>query len=282
MAFGDEKVVVDVKEIDHGEILYIDKDGAEHTYYPCHSNWLEIEFLEVLTVLGEPREDGAESPVVTRVRGTARLEDRSISVVGDPGSKTRTVTVSFEVGQWRPKEETKELVSLFTPLGSAMLGFNRADWEIGNDSEWWLSCFVPKAFLEALSTDIQSGRLITANVGVALHGLYTTEHTYAPISIRGDLFIRPNKRDNTIEIPEIASGYVRSVSFSSAKVDLRKSEPVEDENYSLPDEPSEPSVVTDPVATAIEALGVRIETLRGTLKWVGGCIVVALLFVASK
>lgn len=282
MAFGDEKVVIDVKEIDHGEILYIDKDGAEYTYYPCHSNWLEIESLEVLTTLGEPREEGAEPSVVTRVRGTGRLGDRSISVVGDPGSRTRTLTVSFEAGQWRPKEETKELVSFFTPLGGAMLGFNRADWEVGNDSEWWMSCFVPKAFIDALSTDIQSGRLITANVGVALHGLYTTEHTYAPISIRGDLFIRPNKRDNTIEIPEMASGYVRSVSFSSAKVDLRKPEPVEVESNTSPDEPLQPSVVADPVAIAIETLCARVEKLRGTLQWVGGFIVVALLFVASK
>ncbi|TXT35209.1 MAG: hypothetical protein FD135_5032 [Comamonadaceae bacterium] len=85
MAFGDEKVVV--KDIDHGDILYTDNAGAEHTYYPCHSIWIEVQTLEVLTVLGDRKEEGQEPPLVTRVRGTVSLEDRSISVVGDPKSK---------------------------------------------------------------------------------------------------------------------------------------------------------------------------------------------------
>ena len=31
MAFGDEKVVVNVKDLDHREILYTDNAGVEHT-----------------------------------------------------------------------------------------------------------------------------------------------------------------------------------------------------------------------------------------------------------
>ena len=284
MAFGDEKVVVDVKDIDRGEILYTEEDGKGHTYYPCNSNWLEMEFLEVLTALGEPKQEGAEPLVVVRVRGIARLEDRSISVVGDPGSKTMTLSVSFEVGDWKPREdeETKELMSFITPLGGAMLGFNRADWEIGNDSKWWMSCYVPKALHEAMISEVHSGRLTTARVGVALRGLYTTEHSYAPISRRGDLFIRPNKRDNTIKVPEMASGYVRSVYFSSAKVDLRKPEPVEDEDPSFSDELSLAPLPVDPIVAAIDELSARVEKLRGTLKWIIGLVVIALLFVASK
>ena len=80
---GDGKVVVNVKDIDHGEILYTDKTGVEHTYYPCRSIRLEVQTLEVLTVLGDRKEEGQEPPLATRVRRTVALEDRSISVVGD-------------------------------------------------------------------------------------------------------------------------------------------------------------------------------------------------------
>jgi hypothetical protein len=284
MAFGDETVVVDVEDAEHGEILYRDKAGKEHTYYPCSSNWLEVESLEVFTTLGDPREKGAEARVVIRVRGIARLEDRSISVIGDPDSKTRTLTISFEAGEWRPKEdeEAKEVPSFASALGGAMLGFNRATWEIGNDSEWWMSCYVPKAFLDALVAEVRRGQLASMRVGMALRGLYTTENTYAPISIRGDLFIRPNKRDGTIEIPEMACGYVRSVFFSSTKAYLRKLERVvpvespEDESDKSPP----PQVQADPVAAAIEALGAHVEKLRKTLKWVGGFVIVALVILA--
>lgn len=142
MGYGDEKVIVDVKDINNGEILYTDKDGKETTYYPCRSIWLEVQTLEVLTVLGDPK-DGAEPPLVTRVRGTAALEDQSISVVGDPQSKVHTLTISFDAGDWTPKPvEPKEgeFPSFHGELGGAMLGFNRADWEIGNDDDWWISC----------------------------------------------------------------------------------------------------------------------------------------------
>ena len=60
MAFGDEKVVVNVKDIDRGDILYTDNAGVEHTYYPCRIIWLEVQTLEVLTVLSDFKEEGQE------------------------------------------------------------------------------------------------------------------------------------------------------------------------------------------------------------------------------
>jgi hypothetical protein len=282
VAYGDERVIVDVKDIKDGEILYTDKEGKQTTYYPTHSIWLEVQTLEVLTVLGEPN-DGAEPPVSTQVRGTAALEDRSISVVGDPKSKVRKLTISFHAGDWKPKPvEPKEgeFQSFHSELGGAMLGFNRADWEIGNDDDWWISCYLPKTFIAALIADVRSGQLDGVKLSLSLRGLYTSSHTWEPVSSRGDLFIRPDRRDNSLAIPDMAQGHVRAILFTSSPRDLRKPEPAEP--IKPEDEDALPAPASDPVAAAVAALSLHVDQLRSTLKWIGGFIVVALLFVASR
>lgn len=285
MVYGEPKVIVDVKDVDHGEILYTDTDGKKHTYYPTHSIWLDVQTLEVLTILGEPKEEGAEPPLVTRVRGTAALEDYSISVVGDPEPKVRTLTISLSASEWCTKPEEPEpgmFPSMHRELGGAMLGFNRADWEIGNSDEWWIECYLPKPFIEALVADVRSSQLHGMKLSLALRGLYTTEHSMAPVSSRGHLFIRPDKRENTVDHPEMATGHVRSVHFASASRDLRKPEPPEPEETFDSEEESPAAPPEDPVATAVAILGARVEQMRGTVKWVGGLIVIALLVVAFR
>lgn len=281
MVFKDEKVIVNVKDIDRGEILYTDNLGVEHTYYPCRNIWIDVQTLEVLTGLGDCNEEGQEPPLVTRVRGTVSLEDLSISVVGDPKSKVRRLTISLAAGDWKPRPVEPiedDLPILPSELGGAMLGFNRADWEIGNDDEWWISCYLPKAFIDALVTDIRNSQIDGMKLSLGLRGLYTTEHSWAQVSSRGDLFIRPDRKDNTTEIPEIATGHVRSIHFTSAPRDFRKPETVE------PVEPEyeETSSVSGPVVVAIASLGARVEQMRSTLKWIGSFIVLALFFAAGR
>ena len=117
-------------------------------------------------------------------------------------------------------------------------------------------------------------------LSLALRGLYTSSHTWEPVSSRGDLLIRPDRKDNSLAIPDIAQGHVRAVHFTSAPRDLRKTEPVEPMDPE--DEDAPPAPALDPVAVAIAALGVRVDQMRGSLKWVGGFIVVALLFIAGR
>ncbi len=287
MAYGDPEVAVDVKDSEHGEILYTDADGKQHTYYPNRSIWLEVQTLEVLTVLAESRQEGAEPQLMTRVRGTAVLEDRSISVVGDPDSRVGQLTINLSAVEWplEPEEQEPGISrSAYGQLGRAVLGFNRADWEIGNSDEWWIECYLPKPFIEAMVADIRSGQMHGMQLSLALRGLYTTEHSLAPVSSRGHLFIRPDKRDNTINRPELATGDVRAIHFASASRDLRKPEPQEPEEDFLPEaeEAATTTAPEDPVAAAVALLGARLEKMRGTVKWVGGLIVVALLLVAFR
>jgi hypothetical protein len=227
MAYGDPKIAVDVKEAEHGKIVYTDADGKTRTYYPAHTIWMSVQTLEVLTVLNELKEEGGEPNLVTRVRGTALLEERSISVVGDAQSNTRTLSITLEASDWRPKREEHAaglLASSVGDVGGAALGFNRADWEIGNSDDWWCSCYLPKPLIEALVTEIRSGQLNDLKVSMQLRRLYTTVHPMAPVSSRGDLFIRPDLKDNTLNNPDSPFGWTRSVVFSSNSRDLRKPE----------------------------------------------------------
>jgi hypothetical protein len=277
MAFKDETVVVNVKDIDHGQILYTDNAGEEHTYYPCHSIWIEVQTLEVLTSLGNFKEEGKAPPLMTGVRGTVALKDWSISVVGDPKSKVQRLTISLDAGDWKPpppEPSEHDLSMTSNELGGAMLGFNRADWEIGNDDEWWISCYLPEAFIDALVADIRNSQMDSMKLCLKLRGIYTTD----PFSYRGDLFIRPDRKDNTIAIPDMATGFVRSINFTSSPRDLRKPEPAEPVEPEYEDTPPNP----DPVAIAIASLGARVEQMRNTFKWIGSFIVLALIFAAGK
>lgn len=282
MGYGDEKVVVDVKDIDDGELLYTDKNGQQHTYYPCRNTWLDVQTLEVVTSLREPQDEGSAPRLVTQVRGKAALEDRSISVVGDPASKVRVIEVSFEAGDWQPKPPKAgedEVLMLTGNLGGAMLGFNRRDWEIGNDDQWWAACYLPQDFMDRLIAEVRGGQMRSMKFGLRLRHLWTTEHSYAPVSSRGDLFLRPDKKDNSIGIPEMATGHVWSIHFSAASRDLRVPEPDEPMEVEEVEPQPEPP---NQVAVAVAALSTRLDQVRSTLKWVGGFIVVALMFVAGR
>lgn len=285
MGHAGEKIVVDVRESDRGSIIYKDSAGKEATYYPTMTTWFTVEDLETFVMLGEPAEGTTEPTIVRRLRGTARLEDDSLSVLGDPNTCTKTLTMSFEANEWRPKVKEdgndEGLVTIHSgKLGGASLSFNRADWEVGNTDEWWASCYLPKNFVDELEAAILKRQLTGVRVAMALRGLYSNEGPWAPVSERADLFIRPNRADNTLQYPDVADGFITWINFGTTKADLRQPEP---EPVAVAvEEPEHRPPPVDPVAAAVTALGANVEKLRGTMKWTGGFIAVCLLFLLMK
>lgn len=279
-----EAGTADIKRGERGEIEFTAGDGTTHTYYPSNVIWLDVLELEIITGLADPKDD-QEPLIYTRLRGKARLHDDSIAVIGDPATKVRELSITLEAGDWKPKVEqpdeegTLSLLSLRSHKGTAMLSFNRADWEIGTDDEWWSACYLPRTFIDSLAAGLLSGELQSLSLSMSLRGLYTTEHPLAPVSSRGDLYLKPVDG----RITDMAQGYLWNIAFTSAPRNFRKTQPVEF-NYALDDERhAEPSVQpADQVANAIAGLSARVDGLRTTLKWVGGLIVVALLFLSGR
>jgi hypothetical protein len=285
MGYGDEKVVVEVTDGQDGALEHVTKDGKKLTFYPASRFNLDVQELQFWQYLREPGDNDSVPVMVPQLRGKARLEDYGISVIGEPDNKTRTLDVQLLAAASHPDPENldKEALGIFTfskPVGVAHLGFNRADWEIGNANEWWLCCYVPEVMHKALVDAVTAGTLTSVGISLHMKNLFSDGHPYAPVSMRNTFYLRPNRSDNTIKLPETARGYVMNMGASFAKVDMRPVEIAEDDTDKEHLEVRE--VPPDPVAVAVAALTTKVAELRSTIKWVGGIAAVALLMLAFK
>ncbi len=276
MANGEKRVVVDIKDVEDDRILCTDQSGSQTTLYPLNIVGIGVHTIGLDTELRGPRDGSAPPAVVTAVRGTALLDDRSISVIGAPASTARELRVVFMAAD--------SAGSLAESRGGALTGKGEAYLDF-NGAEWWVTGTLHEAFFDALVTAVRSGQVDSVSLQLALRGLYTKWPPLGLPPLRHiDLFIRPNRRDNSRE-PETVCGSVSGASFTLSPWDLRKPghltavepEGDDDENEGEPAAPP-----PDPVAVAIATLCGRLDQLRSTLKWIGGLVVVALFFVAGR
>ncbi|MBG9389328.1 hypothetical protein [Caenimonas aquaedulcis] len=283
MGDENETMVVEVVEGKSGELEHTAADGKKRTYYPSYQNWVELEELGVWQHLREPEQKGDQPRLVTQLRGEACLDDYDISVIGEPDNKARRLRFTLEAGDVDPalaESDSRSRISLSKPLGGARLGFSRADWEIGNQDEWWLSCQLPDHTITALRDAIAAGRLRTVKLGVRMQDLYTTDHPLAPASSKSHLYLRPSRSGKSIEWPEMAYGYVIQFAMELSRVDMR---PVElDQDNPDHDHMEVRKAPPDQVALALGVLTDSVLSLRSTLKWVGGIAVACLVVLALK
>lgn len=291
MAHGDEKVSIKLRDSDeNGALVETREDGKEATYYPKQfaTRW-SCESLQIRQGFAD-REDGDHGPprTITYITGIARLSsDYDLSVIGEPDNKTVTVGLSFrpddssDLIEESENERNESRYRLSRPHGRAVLGFNRADWEIQPDDEWWLECRLHSTALQPLIDAISAGTLTQARLSVRLHNLYTDESPYVPFVREAHLFLRPDKRDNTIDMPEIAHGWLDALGLGLGVVDLRPSEPEPDyEKDTYKADVADPA--PQPVIQASQLIPAHIDALRITVKWVGGIIAAALFLLLFK
>ena len=281
-----DKVVINLREgAKDGELFETRPDGKEHSYYPrtFGVNFVVTQ-LRVSQAFNYRNETDQGPSLMQRfVDGSAWLsDDYGLSVIGEPQNKTKKVDLQFRTDD-RPNLLTKQQGDIDMGLGGAhgraSLGFNRADWEIKNSDQWYLSLYLNSASLEPLIDAVLSGAVKQANLRVRLRRLYSDDPPYMPID-DSNLYLRPNAQDNTIDMPECADGFLEGLRLDYATVDVRP--PVEPEAVEPAEQPNAPDPVVDPMLPVMQQLSVRIEGLRGTVKWVGGLIVVCLVIIALK
>ena len=277
---------VPLREDSKSGALIEDAVGAERNYYPrtYHVNWT-IESLQVHKGFAF-RDEGAEGPpkLQTFVIGAARLQsDYDLSVIGEPGNKTSQVELSFHPDD-RLEMLTRDssdisLLSYSQAYGRASLGFNRADWESSSGDQWWLQCNLHSAALQSLIDAVESRSIVHATISVKLKGLFSDEPPFVPFSEEAHLFLRPNVRDNTIQFPEPAMGWLVGLGMQLTSVDLNSrlttpaSEAHTETPYVEPDSPAESE------NSGLSLIAAQIESLRATLKWIGVFITLGVLLL---
>lgn len=286
MAMRDgDKVVVSVVSEGDGELVIQTQEGKEETYYlnPIRSMRLIVEELQVscgasALSLGMP---GRLPPPQFSVRGTAWLEGGHISVIGEPANKSRTLSISFKA------YDEADIANREAELGkmphTVSLGFVRRDWEIGNDDEWFVECYVAPAMMDAIAAAISGRTLKRMTVSLTLDGIYSDDN-WAPPSAGADWFLRPSRSDNSLQFPEMVHGGIMVLDLGLARADLRaklEPEPGEPDLDDLEQTHADALIPAEQLQ-AIQALASNIEKFRGTVKTVGWAIAAVLLVLALK
>lgn len=280
------KVVIKLREgAKDGELIETRPDGKEHSYYPRKFGVsfvvTELRISQAFNYRTE--EDEGPSLMQFFADGVAWLsDDYGLSVIGEPQNKTRKVELQFRADD-RPnlltKQEGDAEMRFGGAHGRASLGFNRADWEIKTSDQWYLSVYLNSASLQPLIDAVLAGTVKQANLRVRLKGLYSDDPPYMPID-DSNLYLRPNVRDNTTDMPECADGFLEGLRLDYTTVDVRP--PAEPQQAEPVEEPIAPEPVVDPMLPAMRQLTAGIEAFRGTVKWVGGLIVACLIIMALK
>lgn len=275
MVFLEKNVATELIERTDHTLEHVGFDGEKRTYFPAKSMWLRLEQLHVAQELAEPLDADKQPTLSTSLHGVAHLDGQELSIIGDAGHAMHTVEVSFaardvsRADRLGLRELEDELGISFSdvPLGTARLGVNRADAETGEPDQWWLACHIPEACIQALSKAMSDGQLGAVELGLALRHLYTAESAMANPQRGPNLFLRPNKSDDTIEWPEIAIGYVTHLRIDLATTQLRAAAASGDRDDEL---------MTNPVADAVNSLALRLASLMTTVRWLGFFIAVLL------
>jgi len=274
MVILEKNVATELIERKDHALEHVGFDGEKRTYYPARSMWLRLEQLHVAQQLAEPLDADKQPTLSTSLHGVAHLDGQELSIIGDAEHAMLAVEVSFEARDVSKadrlglRELEDELGTSFAdvPLGTARLGVNRADAETGEPDQWWLACHIPEACIHALSKATSDGRFGAVELGLALRHLYTAESAMANPRREPDLFLRPNKSDGTIEWPEIAIGYVTHLRIDLATTQLRAAASGGRDDEST----------TNPVADAVNSLGLRLASLMTTVRWLGFFIAILL------
>lgn len=284
-AYGEESVGFKIKEHRGYTLEHVGAFGKPQTFYPAKSLWLTLQDLQVVQEL-EPAGGATQSTLATYIHGTARFDDCRLSIIGESENGTRTVQISFaarEIGvadQQGLREWQEALGIAFSdaPLGTARLGYNRSDREMQEPDQWWASCHVPESSLQALCEGVESGRLTAVKVGLCLRNIYMSDQGMVALPGEACLFLRPGKSDNSVESPEIASGYVVHLSLDLSKVSLRRLE----EEQGSHETPSLQEPINPAEADAIGVLVEKLGKLVASLKWLAALVALLVIVFALK
>lgn len=227
-----EKSVLNVLADDGSALVIGDRDGEAQTY---HLNTdrvmcLHIRQLEVSRHQGnqaglpglddDKRKSLAAVPYY--VRGRASIERGSISVIGAPTNRSTILDFGFspfDEDVYRKRQAWAREWGTTVRYTQATLGFVRHPQSASASDDWFVECELAADALRALAGAVRVGRLQAMTIGLVLGRIYSDD--WAPTRAHTNWFLRPNRRDNNCDDPEMAHGDVTRLCFDLAPFDLR-------------------------------------------------------------
>lgn len=274
-----------------GELIETRVDGKEKVYYSTTKTvYWTCERLQVCKRIDNVNESKLKT--TTFVTGLVRFDQESdLSLFGADQYTTKTVTLVFNSNDQLDLSEAAKadsaLLGLFEPLGLCTMCFNKADWEIVGNDEWWMEVNVHSAILQELVDAISNGTLTETKLGIRLDNLFSNEAQSMPWASREQrLFLRPRQSDNNAFYPEPASGYLVLFRFDLSDWQSKGGRSANSENEFL--SPSDQDAI---LSTEIQAsnsnstpqlIAGQIAALRRTIGRIGVAIVIALILLMLK
>lgn len=219
--------------LDDGETLVIeDRNGKAKTFHlnTNRAMSLHIHQLQVsqhpgnqasLPGLGnDKREIVPIAPIC--VRGQARIEGGSISVIGVPANTSTTLDVGFsplDEDIYKKQQTWAREWGTTARYTQATLGFVRHQPSISASEDWFVECELAADALRALAGAVHSGRLQAMTIGLIFDRIYSDDWTHPQEPT--NWFLRPNRRDNNGDDPEMAYGDLTRLCFDLAPLNCR-------------------------------------------------------------
>ncbi len=252
------------------------EDGKETTYYPDPQIFVTLSSLTVVKSLERSTEEGGRPKFTTRISGVAALNGGSMAAIGIPNiPATKLFTLGIDGTEENtdpaPFSEASALVRVFDEsVGVVHLDFSPSDWELDIEDSWALHLTISIEALSDIATAINARDNVTMEACLRLKNLYSRAHPMAPISRREDMFLRPQNIEKEDRNTQPAYGIVANLRLFDGPL------PIAD---SATEEEAEP---TPEKFDSLLLLAERVEQARITLKWVGGLLIGAVIFLALR
>jgi hypothetical protein len=251
-------------------------DGKETTYYPDRQVFVTLGSLKVVKSLEQSAEDGGRPKFTTSVSGVATLNGGSMAAIGIPSipsakSFALGITGTEESTEPVPNSEASELVGPFgQSVGMVHLDFAPSDWELDTEDSWFLHLTISIEAIADIAGAINDRSNVAMEACLRLKNIYSRAHPMAPISRQEDMFLRPRNFGSEDRHTQPAYGVVVGLRLFDAPLPVMESIE-EDEVEPAPKKP-------DPLLLLAD----RIEQARITIKWVGGLLIGAVIFLALR
>lgn len=257
--------------------------GKETTYYPDPQIFVTLSSLRVVKSLEQSADEGGRPKFTTSISGEATMVGGSMAAIGLPTIPAAKV---FSLGiagtetctDPAPHSEASDLVGSFgSSVGIAHLDFSPSDWELDIEDGWFLHLTISVEALAAIASSISASDTVVMEACLRLKNLYSRAHPMAPISRREDMFLRPLNPEKEGRDTLAAHGVLVSLRMFEAPTGTALASDSE-----AGDEQSDETAPNVQIASLLSHLAERVEQTRKTIKWVGGLLVCAVIFLALR